>query len=361
MRHRAGAMKRPTPQKINGKPSTPWRVRIPKAFVQADPDTGKKRDLRKFFASRSEALDYIARGMDPKIGWAKADEREHAVEIGKISLSRAISDFLTLRYRPEQMVNNVTLKQERQILKAFSGHFGNPTIDSFTRREINSWLRAMDKSPRTIHHHFAIVRRFFNWCEEEELLTGRNPIRSVKAPEVPRSFPTTISPEAMAKFLEAARQLPDEHYRRQMLSYLCLGGFAGLRTSEIKRLRWEDINWREDNGHVHVQQPKCGDARNVTILPVLRRHLEGCALQSGPVLTWAFNRAAKLRAELEKRADGLELPDNCLRHCFASYHIAMWRNWEETAFEMGHTSPKMTKAKYVKLMDKPVAEQWWAL
>jgi integrase len=358
-------MKRPTPQKINGKPSTPWRVRVPKAFVLRDPDTGKKRDLRKFFAHKSEALDYIARGMDPRIGWAKADEREHAVEIGKISLSRAISDFLSLRYRPEKMVNNVTLKQEKQILKAFSGHFGNPTIDSFTRREINTWLRMMDKAPRTIHHHFAIVRRFFNWCEQEELLTGRNPIRSVKAPEVPKTPPTMISPEYMAKFLEAAKELPDEHYRRQMVVYLCIGGFAGLRTSEIKRLQWEDINWqnggRDHKGHVYVRPSKDGNERIVTITEALRRHLQPFALQSGPVLSWSFNRASKLRAEIEKRAGSIELPDNCLRHCFASYHVAMWRSWEETAFEMGHTSPRMTQAKYVKPMDKHVAEQWWAL
>ena len=97
-------------------------------------------------------------------------------------------------------------------------------------------------------------------------------------------------------------------------------------------------------------------------LPALRRHLQAFALQSGPVLTtWSSQSSSQLRAELEKRAGGIELPDNCLRHCFASYHIAMWRNWEDTAFEMGHTSPKMTKAKYVKLMDKLVAEQWWAL
>jgi integrase len=336
-------------------------VRIPKHFILADPDTGKKRDLRKFFPNRPEANDYITRLFNPAIGYAKADWREHAVEIGKLSLSRCISDFLTLRYRPEQIVNNRTLVQERQILKAFNEHYGNTPIDSFTHREIDSWLRGLDKAPRTIANHHGIVRRFFNWCEREELITGRNPIIRVAKPQVPYSFPTTISPQEMAKFLEAAKQLPNEQDRRHMVTYLCIGGFAGLRTSEIQRLRWEDIAWQNgQSGRINVLKSKRGMPRSVTIQPALRRHLDAFALESGPVFSLSFQAEADLRAELEKAA-GIELPHNCLRHSFASYHIAKWESYEQTAFQMGHTSPRVTRAKYIVVKDQAVAEQWWAL
>jgi integrase len=351
-------MKKVTPQKIDGKPSTPWRVRIPKAFVLADPDSGKKRDIRKFFASRSDALDYIARGYNPNIGWAKADWREQTVENGKLPLAHVVSDFLTLRYRPEQTVNNRTLVQERQILGAFVKCFRNVQIDALTHRDVNSWLRGLDKAPQTIANHFAIVRRFFNWCEKEEIITVRNPIIRAEKPKVPYTFPTTITPQEMSTFLAAAKQLPDEQDRRHMVAYLCIGGFAGLRTSEIQRLRWEDINWQGER--INVLKSKRGLPRSVTILPALRRHLEAFALESGPVFSLSFQREADLRAELEKLA-GIELPHNCLRHSFASYHIAKWESYEQTAFQMGHTSPRVTRAKYIVVKDQAVAEQWWAL
>jgi integrase len=334
-------------------------VRIPKRFV-LPASNGKKPDARKFFASRTDALDYINRLCNPAIGYVKADWREHAAENGELSLQQAVQDFLTLRYRPDQIVNNRKLVQERQILKAFMECYRATPLNSFTHREINAWLRGMDKAPQTLATYFDIVRRFFNWCDKEEFLTGRNPIVRAERPKVPYSFPTTITPQEMGKFLAAAKELPDEQDRRHTLAYLCIGGFAGLRTSEIKRLQWEDINWHPDNGHVIVLKSKRGAPRSVTILPALRRHLESFALQSGPVFKISFQKAADLRAELEKLV-GIKLPHNCLRHSFASYHIATWRNWQETAFEMGHTSPRMTQAKYVVVKDKAIGEQWWAL
>jgi integrase len=352
-------MKKPIPQLIKGKPSTPWRVRIPKAFVLVDPETGKKRDLRKFFPTRAEALDYINRLFT--LGYAKADWREQPSENGKLPVADAVSDFLTQRYRPEQMTNNRTLVQERQILGAFVKRFRNTPLDNFTHRDVDSWLRGLDKAPQTVANHFAIVRRFFNWCEKEELLTVRNPIIRAAKPQVPYSFPTTISPQEMAKFLEAAKQLPDEQDRRHMVAYLCIGGFAGLRTSEIQRLRWEDIAWQNgQTGRINVLKSKRGMPRSVIILPALRRHLEPFALESGSVFSLSSQAEADLRAELEKAA-GIELPHNCLRHSFASYHIAKWESYEQTAFQMGHTSPRVTRAKYIVVKDQAAAEQWWAL
>jgi integrase len=358
MWHHLGAMRKLTPKRIPNKPSTPWMVRIPKAFVLADPDTGKKRDERKFFAHRPEALDYINRLFT--LGKAKADWR--MVEDGNVPLSlpQCVSSFL-LRYRPEQMVNNRTLVQERQILKAFVKRYGKTAINSFTHREIDSWLRGLDKAPQTIQNHFAIVRRFFNWCAKEELIIGRNPIARAEKPKVPYTFPTTITPQEMGTFLAAAKQLPDEHDRQHMVAYLCIGGFAGLRTSEIKRLRWEDIAWQNgQTGRINVLKSKRGMPRSVTIQPALRRHLEPFALESGPVFSLSSQAETDLRVELEKLA-GIELPHNCLRHSFASYHIAKWESYEQTAFQMGHTSPRVTRAKYIVVKDQAAAEQWWAL
>jgi integrase len=364
-------MKKPIPQLIKGKPSTPWRVRIPKAFVLADPLTGKKRDLRKFFPHKADALDYINRLFT--LGYAKADWREQTLENGKLPVSDAVSDFLMRRYRPDQVTNNRTLVQERQILGAFVKRFRNTPLDNFTHRDVDSWLRGLDKAPQTVANHFAIVRRFFNWCEKEELLTVRNPIKRAEKPKVPYTFPTTITPDAMGKLLAAAKELMNEQPAepwRQMLAYLCIGGFAGVRTSEIKRLQWEEINWQADEtdengkpvyrGWVHVHKSKRVVPRNVEILPVLRRHLEPIALESSPVFSMSSQKEADMRIELERRA-GVEMPHNCLRHSFASYHIAMWRDYVRTAFEMGHTSPRMTEQKYVVVIPKVMAEKWWAL
>ena len=79
-----------------------------------------------------------------------------------------------------------------------------------------------------------------------------------------------------------------------LLAFLCLGGFAGVRTAEIVRMNWEDINWVD--GHIGVLKPKQVTRwrpRNVTMLPVFRRHLEPFALKGRTDLS--KRRAAALR------------------------------------------------------------------
>jgi integrase len=65
---------------------------------------------------------------------------------------------------------------------------------------------------------------------------------------------------------------------------LTLGGFAGVRTPEILRMDWQDINFAD--GHISVQKATKVTRwrpRNVEMVPAFRRHLEPWALKSGPI------------------------------------------------------------------------------
>jgi integrase len=57
----------------------------------------------------------------------------------------------------------------------------------------------------------------------------------------------------------------------------------------------------------------------------------------------------------------LKWPNNCLRHSFASYHLAHFRDAAKTAFEMGHESPKLLYQTYGNCVTRREAEQWWGL
>jgi hypothetical protein len=54
-------------------------------------------------------------------------------------------------------------------------------------------------------------------------------------------------------------------------------------------------------------------------------------------------------------------PSNCLRHSFASYHLAHFRDAAKTAFEMGHTSPALLYQTYANCVTRREAEKWWAV
>jgi integrase len=343
-------------REIKGKPSTPWMVAVPKAFTQT-------KRVRKFFQTRGEALDYISRIF--RSGYVRADIRQSPVEIGKATLSQCVTQFLVVRYEPGE-TNNDTLKQERQILGSFTSRYGNTPIDAFTHREIETWLRTScaGKADQTRANYYAIAKRFFKWCHEKEELIDRNPFIKVdeKLKRVDRTEPEVLTPEQMRICLEATMGKDVA-----LLAYVVLGGFAGIRTAEILRMNWEEINWTD--GYIHVLRAKKVSRwrpRNVDILPPFRRHLKPFALKCGPIFEGESEsireqKLMALRAHLTKALGLTEWPENCLRHSFASYHVPIHNDYPELSIQMGHANPNMTRYKYGVLRPRAIAERWWSL
>jgi integrase len=54
-------------------------------------------------------------------------------------------------------------------------------------------------------------------------------------------------------------------------------------------------------------------------------------------------------------------PGNALRHSFASYHLAHFKNAAELALEMGHTKQQMIFDHYRELVKPKEAERYWKI
>ncbi|SRR6266496_1450885 len=54
-------------------------------------------------------------------------------------------------------------------------------------------------------------------------------------------------------------------------------------------------------------------------------------------------------------------PDNALRHSFASYHLAHFKDAKALALEMGHTDSGMLFNHYRALVKPKDAERYWNL
>jgi integrase len=64
--------------------------------------------------------------------------------------------------------------------------------------------------------------------------------------------------------------------------------------------------------------------------------------------------------EQVREAAGItEWPENALRHSFASYHLAQFKNAAATALELGHHDSRVTFAHYRELVKPKEAERYW--
>ena len=149
---------------------------------------------------------------------------------------------------------------------------------------------------------------------------------------------------------------------RRLLECLALGGFAGLRTEEVLRHQWSDIDWAA--GEVYVRQPKRIGGwrpRHVEILPALRRHLERLALKEGKVLPGGQRTLYLLRRALMDKLGWETWPNNCLHHSFKTYHAAHFRDLPRTKLQMGHADSSLTHYVYGTPATRANAAGWWAL
>ena len=159
-----------------------------------------------------------------------------------------------------------------------------------------------------------------------------------------------LTPEQIARLLEAAAE--------ETLPYWAIGAFAGLRSSEIERLQWEQVDFEAGLIEVTAKSSKTASRRHVKIEPNLHRWLSPHMFQRGPVCPPGLPQRL---LEDRQRAGLTEWPSNALRHSFASYHLAHFRNQQQTSMELGHMNASIVFQHYRNLVRPEQAERWWKI
>jgi integrase len=235
--------------------------------------------------------------------------------------------------------------------RRFEEHFGAETLATDIKPEaIREWLHALPVADITKGNFHRNIAPVFAFAVHAGLI-AENPFRKVRKPTVAGADGVAVfTPGQMRGLLRAADA--------EWLPVLALGGFAGLRPEEIRRLSWEDID--TDSGFIEVKasKSKTGQRRLVTISPTLRAWLRPYADREGGIVP---KQERKLRLAAMKLAKVETWPVDVLRHSFASYHLAAHGSIDGTALELGHQSTKMLFKHYREAVKPEAAKAWWAL
>jgi integrase len=109
--------------------------------------------------------------------------------------------------------------------------------NSVTRSELEKWLFQSGYQQRTIRGYQVDAQTFFNFCQRRGYL-NENPCNGIEKITIEDKPPSILSVPDAEALLKAAQTLRGGRY----LPGVVLGMFAGLRTGEINRLTWEDVN-----------------------------------------------------------------------------------------------------------------------
>jgi len=302
--------------------------------------------IRKFFPAE-------------ELAWAEGAKLTAQVqEKGTISLTQP-EGGLTVAAAVRMFVNEADPRSDshRQKLeifqRAFPAAFGGRVAD-IEPAAIRRWIKARSANGNTQAMYYRYAGMFFAYLKANRLLPD-NPMDGVPAPKT-KPGRNILTPGQMAALLDL--ELPD-HVRALLL----LGGFAGLRTEEVERMDWANVNTKTGQIHVlpGVMKDSGGyDQRIVDFTEPLKRRRAWLAKQSGPIIPMASEtfHAHKRRACLPVLKTW---PDNCLRHSFATYHMARAKNAGLTAYQMGHTDSRMVQKVYAVPAALADWRAWWAI
>lgn len=273
----------------------------------------------------------------------------------------------------------------RNRLKKFtSSKLAARPLGFFGTREgsaaVKKWLDALPVSSTTWNNYRRHLSVFFEWAVKQEKLR-RNPCEQIEQRRKSReeeTEPGIISPaELRTLLLVSSGELPgvrsDERWSpalAEMLPGIALQAFCGIRARELTRLTWEDLDLSSGLLTVSKGKAKTRRGRIVPVPDALSEWLAPWLGKSGPIAPPQYDR--KLGAlrklmrkppEIRKGSPGFpacEMPDNCLRHSFGTYHLALSKNEAETSRLMGN-SPEVLRGHYEAVSKRAVlqAPEWF--
>jgi integrase len=299
-------------------------------------------------ATYAKALDIL--GGDAVIDAAQFYARHRVDKITRRTVAETVAELIeakTARGKSKRYLGDLRIRLAR-----FAGDFA-VDISTITGPDVQGWLDRLKVAPQTAKNCRTVLYTLFSFAESRGyIFKGSNPVADTES--ISTNGGGTIEIYTPSEMDDLLRHAP-----ANFLPFIALGGFAGLRTAEIERLDWQDVDLAGGFIHVAAEKSKTRSRRLVPILPNLARWLAPFALQSGRVWTGTPQTIRDRRADTCKAAN-VPWKNNALRHSFISYRLADIQNAAQVALEAGN-SPAMVFRHYRELVKPDAAKTWFAI
>lgn len=248
----------------------------------------------------------------------------------------------------------------RKHVQVFTKYFGNDPLDSITPEDV---LKSMPKAwgQTTKSNYIRAIRTFATWSRDNDFLPydRRTFAERIRKPKPEPTEPDFFSPEEMRRLLTVAGLLVGgkEEY---LLAILVLGGFVGMRVSEVTRIRWSDIDLTHNAVRLTAKITKTS-SRRIALIPENGvtwlnhiKHKEGFVVPQQLI--------PNINRYIGNMADeaGVAWKNNALRHSYVTYAMAKERDAWKVAEQVGNT-PRVLQAHYKGLVLLPDAEEWFGI
>lgn len=262
----------------------------------------------------------------------------------------------------EQLIKNLTranrseyyLRDMRQRLNDFASAFPK-MIGNITTEEIDEWLEGIKVASRTRNHYRNSIVSLFRFAKKRGFLV--------------KSVPTAADGSTLSNVVCADIQIMTVDDMATVLHQapswmapsLAIKAFSGVRTEELMRMEWKNVNFK--TGYITLESAitKTASRRQVPLFDNLRAWLLPHQGKSGRICDrWTRPQALYQAWDRLASKQEIHVGANKLRHSYISYRIAETNDVPKVAYESGN-SPRVIQTDYLQLVTAEDAKQWFEI
>lgn len=329
---------------------------------------GKRK--REFFGTEPEAakalkaarrqaklhgIHSVAMSLGERVRFTEAAKR-----LGDATIEQAVDFFLTHSKRVTEIVTVEELvsrcieaklaqgrrKTLRRALRAMGNRLGSDMLATdVSVSTVRAMLEGEPIAAKTQNNWLVNIHSIWKWGMDHGL-TSRDPTIGIPRRDDDHGEIEFLSVEQVQKLFGSCP--------KDLLAFHALGIFAGIRPEEIRRMTWADIRLEESSAIVRALSSKTRQRRVVELEPAAISFL---GTGQGRIVRARFE---KQLAEF-RRSLGHPWPHDAMRHTYATFHFAFFRDERKLQANMGHRSGQMLFAHYRALASTKEAAAFWEL
>lgn len=284
--------------------------------------------------------------------------RYHGRDIRPKPVAEAVAEMIAAK--AEKGVSASYLADLRYRLGTLADAF-QCNVNAIAPDDLRTFLDGLGLAPRGFNNTLGSIGTFFAFARERGWLSREADLLAGIEKRREKAVPVEIfTPAEMGELLA--------HCSAELRPCLALAAFAGLRSEEILRLDWSDVDRRPGFIEIAADKAKTAARRLVPITPNLVQWLAISPRNAERV--WRHSKAWFFEATRDtvKRINEKRKPKeprfkwkaNALRHSFISYRLAYTQDTNRVALEAGN-SPRMIFQHYRELCTPAEAQTWFEL
>ncbi|MFH1434945.1 MAG: site-specific integrase [Pseudomonadota bacterium] len=248
-------------------------------------------------------------------------------------------DEMSKKYLEWSRVNELSWSRDALSIQHLMKHFGEKSLNEISPFLVEKYKAERRKvvSPRTTNLELACLRHIFSMAIAWGLAYA-NPVSKVKFFKENNQRLRYLTHEEFERLVHESA----DHLK----PFITAAFMTGMRKSELLRLSWPDIDFR--NGLIYVRESKSGEGRQIPMNAVVRSTMERLKKGSSSEHVFVTHRGERLKdprigfEQAMKRAGIKGANFHTLHHSFASHLVMAGKSLQAVQKLMGHKTYSMT-------------------